>query len=83
MNIIHAEIPYDILAKTCGYNDECKRVAYYFVDNYHILYRNKKDIVLAEIDACERLLKNTIDGTERKVIEMEIDELKIVLDLIQ
>lgn len=82
MNLIHAEIPYDILAKTCGCNDECKRVVY-FVDNYDNLYRNKKDIVLAEMDACERLLKNTIDGTERKVIEMEIDELKIVLDLIQ
>ena len=42
---------------------------------------DKKDILSAEIEACERLLKYTVDETDRKAIEIEISELKMALDL--
>ena len=47
----------------------------------------KKDIILAQIEACERLVKYAAeygrDQIDRQAIESEIDELKMVLDLIQ
>jgi hypothetical protein len=87
MNISEAESPYGILAKTCGYEDKKRKVTYTFIDSYHSLCHDKKDIILGQIEACERLLKYTEeygrDEIDRQAIESEIDELKMVLDLIQ
>ena len=41
----------------------------------------KKDIVLAELEACDRLLKYARDQTDKNAIEKEIAELKMALDL--
>ena len=76
-----------IEAKTCGCKDKNRKVTYSFIDTYHSLCHDKKDIILGEIEACERLLKYTVkytsDEIDRKVIEREIDQLKMALDLMQ
>ena len=56
MNIGYSEANHILDAKTCG----CKtfgRVAYSFVHTYHELSIERKEILIAGIEACERLLK--------------------------
>ena len=83
MNIAHAEEDYDIVAKTCGCQGKTRKVTYSFVDSYHSLCRDKKDILISEVQACERLLKYTRDENEKIILENEIAELKLALDLLQ
>jgi hypothetical protein len=82
MNIAHTEEDYDIVAKTCGCKDRKRKVTYSFVDSYHSLCRDKNDIILSEVQACERLLKYTRDDNDTVVLEKEIGELKLALDLL-
>jgi hypothetical protein len=70
---------------TC--TDARKKVTYSFVDSYHSLCLDKRDIIFEELNACERLLKYPIeykidDDIEKKAIESEIAYLKMILDLI-
>jgi hypothetical protein len=58
------------------------KVTYTFIDSYHSLCLDKKDIISAEIEACNRLSKYTRDERDREVIKKEIAELKMSLDLI-
>jgi hypothetical protein len=81
MNIIYTETPLSIMAKTCGYSERNRRVTYAFLDSYHSLCLDKKDIIYSEIQACQRLLKYTKDKVDKKVIEKEITGLKMALDL--
>jgi len=83
MNIAQTESDIDIIAKTCGCKDMKKKITYSFVDSYHSLCKDKKDIILSEIQACERLLKYTTDEFDKAIVEKEIAELKLTLDLIQ
>jgi hypothetical protein len=81
MNVIYLE-ENPIIAKTCGCKEKNRqRVTYAFAGEFHSLCVDKKYIIQAEIDACERLLKYAINGPELAVIEKEITELKTVLDL--
>lgn len=85
MNIAEPEIPQEIIAKTCGCNNDknnSRKVTYSFVESYHSLCRDKKDIIIFEIQACERLKKYTSDDIDKRVIATEIDELKMALDLL-
>ena len=82
MNITDAESPVTILAKTCGCMEKNIKVTYFFVDSCHTLCLDKKDLIYAEIEACNRLSRYTQDETDKKVIEKEIAELKMSLDLI-
>jgi hypothetical protein len=84
MNIVDSEVPLVMVAKTCGCNDsKAKKVTYIFVDSYYTLCIDKKDILLAELAACERYLKGGIlNEDEKSTIETEISELKMALDLI-
>lgn len=87
MNICEAESPYGIIAKTCGCREMKRKVTYSFIDTYHSLCHDRRDIILGQIEACEILLKYTTeyskDEIDRKVVECEIDELKMAMDLIQ
>jgi len=83
VNIAQTEADVDIIAKTCGCKDKKRKITYSFVDSYHSLCRDKRDIILSEIQACERLLKYTTDENDKTIIEKEIAELKLTLDLIQ
>jgi hypothetical protein len=87
MNITEGETPFNIVAKTCGCNDNDndnrKKITYTFIDAYHGLCIDKKDIVSAELQACERLLKdNSADEIDRRATEKEIAELKFSLYLL-
>jgi hypothetical protein len=82
MNISHTEIPLKVVAKTCSFNEKQNdKVMYSFVEDFHSLCLDKKDIVSSELEACQRLLKYTLDEVEKKTIEREIAELKMTLDL--
>jgi hypothetical protein len=80
MNIAETEVHSVIIAKTCGCKDS-KKVAYSFTDQYHSLCIDKTDVIMAEIDACERLLKYAQDESDRRAVEKEIMELRMALDL--
>ncbi|MGB8154249.1 MAG: hypothetical protein WCF97_10050 [Nitrososphaeraceae archaeon] len=81
MNIAHIEEDCDMVAKTCGCKNTKRKVTYSFVDSYQSLCRDKKDIILSEIQACEILLKYPRDENDTITVENEIAELKLALDL--
>jgi hypothetical protein len=81
MNITESENLYEITAKTCGCKDNGRKVIYSFVESFHNLSKDKKDIIISEIDACERLRKYARDDLDKQVIETEISDLKMALDL--
>ena len=82
MNICESEVPITILAKTCGCKEKKgRKVTYSLVDASHSLCVDKNDIVLAELDACVKLLKYVTDETDKKTIETEMSELKMAIDL--
>jgi hypothetical protein len=83
VNIAQTEADYDMVAKTCGCKDTKRKVTYSFIDSYHSLCSDKKDIILSEIQACERLLKYTRDENDKITVEKEVAELKLTLDLLQ
>jgi hypothetical protein len=80
MNIAETEGPFLIVAKTCGCGDKSK-VTYEFIDSCQSLWLDKKDIIYAELEACERL-QYMLDERDQKTVESEIRELKIGLDLL-
>lgn len=81
MNIIYSQSSL-VIAKTCGCKEKNKqKVTYAFSDEFHSLCMDKKDVLDAQIQACERLLKYTKDASEKSAIEKEIAELKMALDL--
>ena len=83
MNISETEAPIRVIAKTCGCRENKKRkVTYALVDSYHRLCLDKKDIIYAEHEASEKLLKYTLEEDDKKTLESEIPELKMGLDLL-
>jgi hypothetical protein len=61
---------------------ENQKVTYSFVDYSHGLCLEKKDIISAELEACQKLLKYAMYAADKKAIEKEIAELKMTLDLL-
>ena len=82
MNITESEAPYEITAKTCGCKDNGRKVIYSFVESFHNLSKDKKDIIISEIQACERLRKYARDDLDKQVIDAEISDLRMALDLL-
>lgn len=82
MNITESEAPYEVTAKTCGSKENGRKVIYSFVESFHNLSKDKKDIIISEIHACDRLKKYARDDLDREVIESEITGLKMALDLL-
>jgi hypothetical protein len=81
MNVVHPQENV-VIAKTCGCKENNRnKVTYAFSEEFHSLCMDKKDIIHAEIGACEKLLKYATGGSEKAVIEKEIADLKIALDL--
>lgn len=81
MNVTNSEVSQLIVAKTCGCSDRGRKVTYNFVDTYHALCLDKKDIIIAQLRACELLLKYGSDE-DRNAVEKEISELRMALDLL-
>jgi hypothetical protein len=80
MNIADSENSVIIIAKTCGCSEK-RKISYAFSQGYHDLCLDKKDIVSAQLEACERLLKYAIEQNDKVTLEQEIKELKMALDL--
>ena len=80
MNIIEPENKFIVEAKICGYNNNKKiRISYHFIESTHSLYSDKREILFAQIRACERLLIHTTGQAEISVIKREIVELHLAL----
>ena len=82
MNIIENEIPYLVEAKTCGCNERGKSVSYHFIESSHGLCMDKIELMAAQIQACERLLKLAKDDGEIILLENEISKLRSALEII-
>jgi hypothetical protein len=80
MNITSSETSITIIAKTCGCTEK-RKVSYTISQGYHDLCLGKKDIVSAQLEACERLLKYASELSDRVALEQEIRELRMALDL--
>ena len=81
MNVTDLESSIQIDAKICG-SAQRRKIAYSIMDYCHSLCINKRDIILAQISACELLYKYT-KGFDRDVLKKEISDLKLILDLIE
>lgn len=82
MNIANVETESVIIAKTCGCKSVDRKVTYIFANSTHTLCLDKKEIIKAEIEACERLSKYALEESDRSAIEREISELRMALDLV-
>jgi hypothetical protein len=78
-----------IVAKTYGCNvgerDSSNRrikVAYFILESYETFCIDKKSIIVAQLDACNKLLKYTVDEKEKEAIVREIRELKTALNIL-
>jgi len=81
MNILEYESPI-VEARTCGAKEQkSRKVAYRFTDEFHSFCFDKREILLAEIHACEILLKGCREDADRTIVEKEIADLKMSLDL--
>ena len=83
MNIIESEIPYLVEARTCGCKERGRSVSYHFIESCHSLCLEKCELMLAQIQACERLLKYAKDEEEIDVLKDEIAKLRLALDLVR
>ncbi|HYF99230.1 MAG TPA: hypothetical protein VD815_03995 [Candidatus Saccharimonadales bacterium] len=83
MNITENEIPYLVEARTCGCKERGKSISYHFLESSHSLCLEKGELMLAQIQACERLLKYAKDEEEIDVLKEEISKLSLALDLIR
>jgi hypothetical protein len=82
MNIITEEYESPVVAKTCSCTTFRRKVTYAFSSESHSICIDKKDLLSAQLEACERLLKFAHDGDDRPAIEREIRELRTALDLL-
>ena len=80
MNVIESKIQTMVVeAKICGCNTKEKSISYNFAEPAHILCLEERDIILAQIQACEKLLNDTEDEVADLVIKSEIVDLALVL----
>ena len=81
MNISTAEVLLKVDAKTCVYKQRDRKVTYSVIDSGRTLYLDNKDIISAQLEACERLLKYTEVVVDREAIQKEMAELSMILEL--
>ena len=82
MNIIDSETVFNIDTKVSSRKDK-RNIIYSFVEQPHNLYIDKKEIILAQLHACERLLKYFKDSVDVGFINKEIADLKTSLAVIE
>ena len=83
MNIIESETPFLVEARTCGCKERGRSVSYHFIESSHSLCLEKGELMLAQIQACERLLKYAKDAEEINLLNEEISKLRLALDLVR
>jgi hypothetical protein len=82
MNIITEENDSPVMAKTCGCKSSKRKVTYSFLSESHALCIDRKDLIMAQLEACTRLINYATDDDDRNAVEKEINELKMTLDLL-
>ena len=70
-------------ARTCGCKERGRSVSYHFIESTHNLCLEKGELMLAQIQACERLLKYAKEAEEIDVLKEEISKLRLALDLVR
>lgn len=80
LNIEQTECYFQLEAKTCGCNEN-RSIAYSVVDSFHGLCIGKNDILIGQIQACERSLDNTNIMVDRIALLGEIAHLRLMLNL--
>jgi len=83
MNITESESPYLVEARTGGSKERGRSVSYHFIESSHNICLEKGELMLAQIKACERLLKYAKGDEEITLLKDEITKLKLALDLIR
>lgn len=81
MNIIKNETPYLVEARTCGSKERGKSVSYHFIESSRSLCVDKVELMLGQIQACERL-EISKDNGENVLLIDEISNLKLALEMI-
>jgi len=71
-----------MIAKTCKSNTMSGKVIYTLENPESIIYLGKKDILFNQLIACEKLIDYARDNNDLEVIRTEINELKLMLDLV-
>lgn len=71
-----------MIAKTCKSNTSSRKVIYTLENPDSITYLGKKDILLNQLMACVKLVDYVRDKNDLELIQTEINELKLMLDLI-
>ena len=71
-----------MIAKTCKSNTTSGKVIYTLENPESIIYLGKKDILFNQLIACEKLIDYAKDNNDLEVIWTEINELKLMLDLV-
>ena len=79
MNIVEPVIQRLLEAKICVDSDKQKSISYQFVEPAYNIYCDKRETILAQISACERLLQECSDDTEEAIIKREIIDLNLAL----
>jgi hypothetical protein len=79
MNIITEEYDSLVMAKTCGCKSNRRKVTYSFLNESHSLCLDRKDLIMAQLEACNKLAKYATDEVDRKAVEKEIHDLKMML----
>lgn len=81
MYIDFAEASGLVIAKLCGCKDS-RIIAYSLLNETHGLCLDKKDLIIGQLEACDKLLRYTSDeNVNRIALEREVRELKMALDL--
>lgn len=71
-----------MIAKTCKSITSGRKVIYTLENPESITYLGKKDILLNQLMACVKLVDYVRDKNDLELIQTEINELKLMLDLI-
>lgn len=83
MDVVYPQSNLVVIAKTCGHKDGGgQKVTYALSEEFHSLCMDRKDVLQAEVEACEKLLKHVVNESDRSIIEEEISALKMALDLL-
>jgi hypothetical protein len=82
MNIFTEEYESPVVAKTCGCTTYKRKVTYALASESHGICIDKKDLLSAQLKACERLIKFAHEEDDRRAVEREIRELRMTLDLL-
>lgn len=72
MDIVETEVPCIVEAKSSGCKNKKRNISYSFIESAHSLCFDRKEIILAQIQACERLLNFAKDETDLITIKTEI-----------